>query len=334
MKSRVLMWGVGGLVALLATLAAVPGAGAGDDPHALAVQAFDLRMAGQVDEAVALLEEGLAEAPDAGVLHYELARARLLLLDIAGTHEAATAAVASAPDDNEFRYFAAMAAAYAVIDAAHQNDQERMKAMGRESLDQLDAILAADLDFHRARWFLVQLGAEMAPQLGLEVADPAANTAVLEKKDPILGAKARCCLVDQAAQAELWKKVLAEHPGDCRALKEAGAGLVQAGELDLAEKCLEEAIALDPQETYGLLGLGLAYFMKQDWEKAAALTERYLETEPPLALKAYATGRLAMIHQKMGDAEGAKALREKAREIDPHVWPTVMPPPEEIFAPI
>lgn len=334
MKNRILIRGLVGLVIVLTCSALPPLASAGDDPHALAVGAFALRMDGQIDEAVKMLEAGLADSPEAGVLHYELARTKLLLLDIPATREEALAAVRCAPDDNRFRYFAAMVSAYAVIDAAHHNDQKRMKEMGREALDQLGSILAADQDHHEARWLLVQLSTEMGPQLGLEVEDPETHVALLEKMDPVLGAKARCCLVDKDKQRELWKQILSDHPDDCRALAEAAEGLIQVGELDLAEECLTKAIGKDKRNCYGLLGLGLAYFMQQDWERARELTQRYLDTEPPLALEAYAIGRLGMIYRRSGNEERAGELMKQARELDPHVWQTVMPPPEEIFMPI
>jgi tetratricopeptide (TPR) repeat protein len=334
MKNRITTLGIAGLLVLLAGLALPPRAAAGGDPHAIAAEAFELRMAGQVDEAVKILEGALADAPAAGILHYELARTRLLLLDIGGMHDEAVAAVDHTPDNGEFRYFATMAAAYALIDAAHHGDNERMKELGRECLDQLHTLLAAEPDNHKARFMLVQLSVDMAPDLGLEVEDPEVHVASLEKEDPILGAKARCCLVDEPRQRELWRKILTDHPDDCRALSEAAAGLIQAGDLELAQKCLDEAIARDGKETYGLLGLGLAYFMREDWERAIELTQRYLDTDPPVALKAYATERLGMIHRRMGDQDRARELRALAREIDPHVWPTVMPPPEEIFTPL
>lgn len=334
MKGRNMTWFAAGLLILLASLVSPERATAGDDPHTIAAKAFELRMAGEVDEAVKLLEDGIADMPEAGVLHFELARTRLLLLDIRGMHEEANAAVEETPENSEFRYFAAMASAYAVIDAAHNQDEGRMKELGQESLDHLHALLAADPDHLRARVLLVQLNGEMAPDLGLEVEDREAHVAMIEEKDPILGAKARCCLLDEPKQRELWQRILADHPDDCRAQTEAAAGFIQAGDLIQAEKCLDEAIAMDKTKTYGLLDLGLAYFMRQDWDRARELTQKYLDTNPPLALKAYATGRLAQIHKRMGDKDRARELRAAAREIDPHVWPTVMPPPEDIFSPI
>ena len=74
--------------------------------------------------------------------------------------------------------------------------------------------------------------------------------------------------------------------------------------------------------------------MRGDWERARILTHRYLDHEPPVALKAYATARLGMIHHRTGDQDRARELMDEARGMDPHVWMTVMPPPKEIFTPL
>ena len=325
---------IAGAVALLVITTVALCAAAADDPEATAAKAFDLRMAGQVDEAVELLEAAIADHEQAGVLYFELARAKLLLLDFGGMHEAAASAVQHAPGNNDYRYFAAMTSLYALIDAAHHGDKDRMKEMGQESMDQLEAILAADPDHYEARYLLVQQSVEMAPEVGLEVGDTEAHVKYLEEKDPILGAKARCCFVDEKEQKKIWEKVLADHPEECRALVESAEGLIQVGDLDQAEACLDKAMAKDKESCYALLGLGLAYFMRQDWDRAAELTQQYLDTEPPIALQAYAVGRMGMIHIRKGDRERGEELMNQAREIDPHVWQTVMPPPWEIFTPL
>lgn len=307
---------------------------AGDNPVAIATRAYELRMAGQVEEALDLLAEGLAADPQAGVLHYELARTKLFLLDFAGMVQEAQASVHHSPDNQEFRYFAALTAAYALIDAAHHQDQDKMKKMGQSVLDQLQAILQADPENHEARFFLIQQWVEMAPQVGLEVGDVEQNVALLEAKEPVLGAKARGLLVEEKDQKKIWKKILADYPEDCHALVEAAQGLMAVGELDQAEHCLKNAIAKDRQACYELLGLGLAHAMREDWDRALELTQEYLDSEPPIALKAYALGRMGMIMHRKGDADGGRELMEKARALDPHVWQTVMPPPKEIFTPI
>lgn len=334
MTNQMLRRRIAGTVALLVIAAAALCAVAADDPEATAAKAFELRMAGQVDEAVELLEAAIEAHEQAGVLHFELARAKLLLLDIGGMHDAAAAAVQHAPDNNDFRYFAATASLYSLIDAAHHGNKDRMKEMGQESMDQLEAILAADPDHYEARFLLVQQSVDMAPEVGLEVGDTEAHVKFLEKKDPIMGAKARCCFVNEKEQKKIWEKVLADHPDECRAWVESAEGLIQVGELDQAEACLGKAMAKDQENCYALLGLGLAYFMRQDWDRAAELTQQYLDTGPPVALKAYAVGRMGMIQMRKGDRERGEELMKQARDLDPHVWQTVMPPPWEIFTPL
>jgi tetratricopeptide (TPR) repeat protein len=325
---------IAGGAILLTVVALTLCASAVDDPYTIATRAFELRLAGQVDEAVQMLETGLTEHAQAGVLHYELARARLFLLDIAGMQGEAEAAVRCEPDNNEFRYFAAMASGYSLIDAAHREDKDRMKAMGRKIIDQLETILQADPDHHQARYFLVQQSVETAPEVGVEVGNPEVHVDLLEEKDPILGAKARCCLVGEQEQRKIWKRILADYPEDSRALVEVAEGLIMVGELDLATACLDKAIQKNKQNCYGLLRLGLAFAMQEDWDRAVELTQRYLQLEPPIALKAFATGRLAMIHHRMGEQDRGRELMTEARELDPHVWQTVMPPPQEIFEPL
>jgi tetratricopeptide (TPR) repeat protein len=334
MTNQMLRTRIAGAVALLVIATAALCAVAADDPEATAAKAFELRMAGQVDEAVEMLEAALAGHELSGVLYFELARAKLLLLDIGGTHDAAAAAVQHAPDNNDYRYFAAMTSLYSLIDAAHHGDKDRMKEMGQESMDQLEAILAADPDHYEARYLFVQQSVDMAPEVGLEVGDTEAHVKFLEEKDPIMGAKARCCFVDKEEQKKIWEKVLADHPEECRALVEAAEGLIKAGDLDQAEACLGKAMAKDKESCYALLGLGFAYFKRNDWDRAAELTQQYLDTGPPVALEAYAVGRMGMIHIRKGDRERGEELMSEAREMDPHVWQTVMPPPWEIFTPL
>jgi tetratricopeptide (TPR) repeat protein len=304
------------------------------DPQAIAAKAFDLRLVGQVDEAIQMLEAGLKEHPDAGVLHYELARARLYLLEIEDMFATAEAAVRCEPENNDYRYFAAMAAGYALIDAAHHQDRERMKTMGEHCFEHLEAILATDPDDNRARCFLVELNVEMAPQIGREVSGNEEHVKLLEQKDAVLAAKARSFLVGEEEAVEIWKELVAEHPDDCRALAEAADGLILAGELDLARDCLDKAMDKDKTYCYGLLRLGLAHVMSGDVEGALQLTDRYLDTRPPVALEAFAIGRKGVIHRRNGNHDLGRKLVAEAEELDPHVWLTVMPPPREIFTPL
>ena len=60
-------------------------------------------------------------------------------------------------------------------------------------------------------------------------------------------------------------------------------------------------------------------------------TREFLEHDPPVALKAFALARLAVLQRQAGNAELAERRRTEANELDPHVWFTMMAPPREIF---
>ena len=328
MKNRTLpSWIAGGAILLLVVATAT----AAENPNTIAEKAYELRLAGQVEEAVQLLEDGLSEQPQAAVLHYEMARAKLYLFDFPAMQREAEAAALDEPENPKYHYFAALASCYSLIDAAHHQDEERMKTFSRQAIDELEAALASDPDYHQARFMLVQLSVEMARDEGVKVEDTEPHVRLLEEKDPILGAKARCCLVDEKEKKKIWDKILTDYPEDPRALFEAAEGLIEVGDLERASECLEKAIQKNKENCYGLLRLGLAYTMQEDWDRAMGLTQRYLLLEPPVALKAFAMDRLGRIHSRMGDEAKSRELIQKARELDPHVWQTFMPPPQEIF---
>lgn len=318
-------------LAALALIAPASRSQAAADPAAIAAEAFDLRLDGRIDEAVAALEAGLQAYPDAGILHYEMARTRLYLLEIGPMIESAETAVQCSPANNDYGYFAAMASGYGVIDAVHHQDTARMAELGNACFAHLDACLANDPNDHRARCMLVEMNLNLAPEIGREVGDNEVHAAWLEKKDAVYGAKARALMAGEDGAIEVWMKLLAEHPDDCRALAEAADGLVAAGELKLARDCLDKAIGRNKDHCYGLLRLGLAHAMQGDTEAALELTDRYLATDPPLALQAFAVGRKGVLHMRNGDRDQGEPLLAEARSLDPHVWLTVMPPPREIF---
>jgi tetratricopeptide (TPR) repeat protein len=304
-----------------------------DEAQEIAASAFELRVSGQVDEAVQLLNEGLADHPESGILHYELARTQLLLLDIPAMYDEAEAAVSCAPHDGDFGYFAAMGSAYALIDAAHKQDQARLEEMGRRIFDHLETVLADHPGHHEARYLLVQQSVDTAPEVGVEVGDLQSHVQILEREDPVLGAKARCCLVDDQERRAIWEALLADRPDDNRASREAAVGFIEIGDLERAGACVDHALADGADAGYELLQLGLAHAMRKDWDQALELTRRYLELDQPPALRAFGYARQAMIQHQMGDADRASELMAEAREIDPHVWRTMMPPPREIFTP-
>jgi tetratricopeptide (TPR) repeat protein len=338
MRIRVLLWGLG-LCALSVGLA---------DASSLEVAqaAFDLRMVGKVDEAVQRLEEGLAADSTQAILFYELSRARLSLMDIEGMQEAVDEAVTLEPENADYHYFAGLASTYSLINAAHHEQQEMMKHFGERTIGELEAALRCNPDHREARCTLVQRISAMAEDMGWDAARAEEHTRILEKADPVMGARARSNLIPESQQADLWEKVIREHPDQPSAWYEAGGGFLNAslaaqqggvpspdlGHLNRASECIDKAIEMNPQRFYILLQLSTAFAMAREWDRAQSIIQRYISLNPPLPLKAYAVARLGQIKQQRGDVSGGTELMSKAMEMDPHLWRGFMPPPEEILS--
>ena len=240
-------------------------------------------------------------------------------------------AVEIEPDNARYHYFAGMAAAYSLIDAAHHNDRDKMMECGLRTIFELEASVRVDPDLHDARCFLVQQLTVLEPELGLDSSGAEEHVRVLEEKDPVMGAKARSNLIDEAWKRELWEDILAEHGDEAPACYEAGSAFIDLGDLPRAVECIDKAINLDPDRFHILPRLAVAYAMKKDWVQARAVTERYIRLDPPIPLKAYAFFSLGQISKRTGKPTEGKKLIEKAVAMDPHVWKTFMAPPEELF---
>lgn len=294
-------------------------------------KAFQLRLQGKTDEALKLLEEDLAANPGHAQGYFELARTHFYLLDFKAVETAIDQAVAIAPDQAEYHYFAGMSAAYSVIDAAHHDDQDRMKKCQGKAISELEAAVKLDPDYHDARFFLVILMSEMGEEIEVEASVVEGHVLILEEKDPIWGAKARSNLVDEKQKRVLWDNLLAEQGDNAQACYEAGSAFIDLGDLDRATECINKAIELDPERTHILLRLGNAYVMSNDLAKAAVNVERYLGFDHPVPLRAWALATLGRIRQRMGNADEGQVMIDQALALDPHLWKTFMPPPEELF---
>jgi len=321
MKIRVFL----AITAGLAVAAGLAWAGEGTE------KAFQLRMGGKADEAVKVLENEFSKEPGQAVTFFEMARLRCYLMDFSACLAAIDRAVALDPDNGRYRYFSGFVSIFAVIDAAHDQDEGKMKDLGRRALGELEAAVAADPDLHEARYLLVQQLTDLAPELGLDNSGRQAHVEILEEKDPIWGAKARCCLLETKGKRELWEGVLADYGEDARACYEAADAFLDLNDVARAAECLDKALALDRDRNYLLLRLGMAYAMQEDWKRATEVGDRYLDLDPPLPLRAWTTFYLGQIKRRQGDQAGGRDLISQAEQLDPHVWKTFSPPPEILF---
>ncbi len=300
-------------------------------PAEIAREAFDLRLAGEVDEAVRRLEAGLAADSTQAALLYELSRTRMFLMDFEGMQAAIEKAVAFAPDNADYHYFAGLATAYSLINAAHQGQEEQMRQFAGKIIDELESAVRCDPDHHEARCLLVQQILVMAEDMGWDVGRAENHARILEGKDPVMGARARSNLIPQDQRAPLWEDVVREHSDRSLAWYEGGSGFIDAGNLVRAAECIDKALAMNPRRFDILLRLSTAYAMTGDWDRAEAVVHRFIGMTPPLPLEAFAWAWLGQIAQQRGNRAEGGELMSKAAAMDPHLWRGFMPPPEVIF---
>jgi tetratricopeptide (TPR) repeat protein len=294
-------------------------------------EAFDLRLGGDADAAVAALEKDFAEHPGDAAALFEMARVRCYLFDFSACLAAIDRAVELEPGNARYHYFSGIFSIYAVIDAAHHKDEEKMKELGQRALAELEAAVEADPDYHEARYLLVQQLTDLAPELGLDSSGREEHVEILEAKDPIWGIKARCCLLDDQEKREMWTRMMEERGDEARVCYQAAEGFLDLNEVYRAAKCLDKALELDGDRSYLLLRMVVAYAMKEDWQRATEAGDRYLEHDPPRPLQAWTMFSKAKIKQRQGDKEGGEAFLAKAEQLDPQVWKTFMPPAEILF---
>lgn len=321
-----------GFLLIPALLIPVPIPALAATPIEVARQAYDLRMGGKEDQAVHRLEEGLAADSTQAVLYYELSRTRMYLMDFPGMQSAIEKAVALDNANAEYHYFAALASSISLVDASHRPDsKQEMQRFGRKTLDELQATLRCDPDHADARCMLVQQTSVLGKEVGVDAGPAEEQVRILEKKDPVMGAKARSYLASDAERADLWEAVVRDHPDDWRAWYEAASGFLDAGKPARAAECLDRSLEMHPEGTYLLLRLGTAFALAGNWDPARAAIQRYIDTDPPLPLRAFAWARLGQIEQRSGDSAAGEKLMAKAKSMDPHLWRALMPPSQELF---
>jgi adenylate cyclase len=129
-------------------------------------------------------------------------------------------------------------------------------------------------------------------------------------------------------------RALALNPSFARGWFRSGGLRLWTGQHDLAIEHVETALRLSPRERIGqpLTTIGLAYFCKHEFDKAASKLLLAMQDNPgsPLPYRG-----LAACYAHMGRLDEARAMVTKLRAITPQVVPSVMawrnPDDRELF---
>ncbi|MFC1676362.1 hypothetical protein ACFL3G_04790 [Planctomycetota bacterium] len=239
MKKRKIMFG---LVCAIVGLAGCALSGesvklsAVNDPNeaAVAMQAFELRMAGNVDKAIELLKKAVAEYPGNGPAQFELARDYFCTLmdrvehtegtlkqrkkamkkQLTLAEKAIKKAVKADPANPRYHYWAGRIGTYNVVYDAHSI--WTMPAVPVDSINVIKSYEKAIMlkpDFHQARQELMGLYDRLPWYCGGNKSKAQEHAKKLEQMDPIYGARARCEIRPRKSPEEktaIWKVALRE----------------------------------------------------------------------------------------------------------------------------
>ncbi len=320
--------------------------------------AYELRMSGKLSEARQLLVDALARDPNYAAGHYELAR--IMLHAALGDHprkldsllvaaqQSIDRAVAHDSSSAIYPFFAGHVGfmrAYLAMNLGEADAAERVAS----SCDAFATALRLKPDYREARLHLVELYGLLPAEMGGDRSKAEAYMAELAEMDEVYGMKAQSVL-GEVGVAD-WSALREQHPGNTEVLEELGKAYLWEGDLAAAGECFNEAVAIDSNEVILFLDLGryhlihmMEILMSEDQEglqphlaAAEAAMLRYLETEHPAPMKAYALRMLSKVKHGPGEKEERNRLKEEAKALDPYhsratgsPGPVLFTPPGEI----
>src|SRR5437762_5336908 len=103
-----------------------------------------------------------------------------------------------------------------------------------------------------------------------------------------------------AEAAKLYSRVVAEKPNDYSATLQLGRIALLSNRLNDAQKWLEKAIALKPDDTNPKVMLAQAFYRRDDFQKAAAALKRVDVSSNKLIREQYPTLNVAMLESFKG----------------------------------
>lgn len=295
------------------------------------LEAYELRITGQVDEAKELLQTIIKEDSTNAMAHFELARI-LNYIDLRGSKEAdehLNKALKYDSDNVTYAYYNAKNCFLKAYIAAQQGG-DNIKDLVNNACNEFLRVLELKADYPEALMYLVEFHGILPEEMGGSKTKAEEYTQQLEKMDKFFGAKARLVMMpEKTDMVKYWKDYISENGEDCKSLKELGVASLYNDDIETSKISFEKAIALDKSQNIRLLDLSRYHMMKvmqnrdlanDELPKSKVYIQQYLDSAPePIApLKAYAMGMLVKIEMFSGNQEEGQKLMTAAKELDPY----------------
>jgi tetratricopeptide (TPR) repeat protein len=314
-------------------------------------QAYELRMNGQADSAVVILEQVLSEDSTNAVAWYEIARTKHhmglgnpkeLISGMPDVQQAVQNAVDNDPNSVIYQYYKGCID-YLNLYISIKMGKEDVSEDFTKVVESYKSVLILKPDYHEAKLFLVELFAKLESNMGGDSAKAEKYVRELEEADVVFGAKAReIVMPEKANRVEFWQKIKENQMDDADVYEALGKAYLYDDNVEETIKCFEKAISLNSKKNILHVDLGRYYLMQamqnpEMVDSLATLIENAFETylnsqpEPINPLKAFVIGKLAMIKFAKDDKEGGNKLHEEANTVDPYYSKAFGTPSQILF---
>ena len=320
-----------------------------------AVGAYQLRMSGKVYDAKAMLEKAVAKNPSDSLAQFELARTHMHTLLVhkdgedprkstpARLKKAANvikAVVKLEPDNARYQYWAGIITMYDGIAKAHSIwSMPVLPLRMNSSTKYFEKAVKLNSDYHEARLTLLGLYDRLPVYMGGSKKRARKHTEVLEKSDPVYGARARCELKPKPKpneQIKIWLKVVEKDEKNPGAHEGLGRAYMKVEKWDKAEEHFSQAVELDSSRCIAFLDFSRELFSEDKFEEADEAVQQLLNQGSSVSgpIRAKGLRRLAMIRTEQGRNEEASALTKEANKLDPCEDVPGGLPFEELYGPL
>jgi tetratricopeptide (TPR) repeat protein len=312
-------------------------------------RAYDLRMVGNADSALALLEQVIADDSSNAAAWFEMARTRhhlglgnprLLFGSIAELDKAATKATTLEPDNLTYACYHGYISFFNSY-IAFMGDQEMAKVRVATTVAAYERVIELEPEFLEPRLFLIELLSAPA-DLGGDSLQAQLQASELADMDPVMGARGEELLLpDEIDRVAYWTSILNEYPGEAAVIEQLGKAYLYDNQVEEGMRQLELAYETAPGNHLLLLDIARFYLMtsRQDstqtatvLPRAAAAINRYLETGPINPLRAFASNMMAWVKTGLDLEQEAAELRKQAEELDSSVSKAFGIPPMLLFS--
>jgi len=306
------------------------------DKHETEVwRAYELRMAGKVDEARDLLFKVIEKDSTNAMAHYELSRLYHYMfvgggkVNIEDILASINKAVASEPDNVIYAYYRAITCFLHAF-SAMQSSMDLVKPRIAETCTALERVLKLKPDYYEAKLYLVEIYGTLPAEMGGDSLKAKEYASQMNKVNRFFSLKARAALLPEGSDlVRYWGNLVAMNAKNPLYLIEMGKAYLFKDDPANAELYFKKVQRMDSSQNILTLDLARYHIMKvmqdqqlakEELPKAKKFIESYLASspEPIVPLKTYAMGLLSKVETFLGNQSRGDELLKEANSLDPY----------------